>query len=102
MGRRLRSWLLVSETRQRRLGIVLEETKLPRIHLCGPVQKLEPPRQRSIIGLIKGTEVPIGVGSLASCVRTRSARKNMYIAHMPVEITVMTDIMLMLEVAIEN
>lgn len=47
-------------------------------------------------------KVPIGVGSLASWVSTSSARKSMYVANMPLEIAAMTDIMLMLEVAMEN
>lgn len=47
-------------------------------------------------------KVPIGVGSLASWVRTSSARKSIYVANMPLEIAARTDIMLMLEVAIEN
>jgi len=81
---------------------VPDERKRLQIHLCGPIQKLEPPRQRSIIGLIKGMKVPTGVGSLASWVRTSNARKSMYVANMPVEIAAKTDIMLMLEVAIEN
>lgn len=51
---------------------------------------------------MKGMEIPIGVGSLASWVRKSSARKRMYVANMPVEIAAMTDIMLMLEVGTEN
>lgn len=46
-------------------------------------------------------KVPTGVGSLASWVRARSACKNMYVANMRLEIAARTDIMLMLEVAIE-
>lgn len=68
----------------------------PHIYLCGPLQYLAPPRQRSMIGLINGIDVPIGVGSLTSCVRTRIARRSKYEANMPVEITATMEIMLVL------
>lgn len=51
-----------------------------------------------MIGLINGIDVPIGVGSLTSCVRTRIARRSKYEANMPVEITATMEIMLMLSV----
>lgn len=79
-----------------------DRRKRLQIHLCGPVQKLGPARQRSIIGLIKGMKVPIGVGSLASWVRARSARKRMYVENTPVEIAVKMDIMSVINVTIED
>lgn len=72
------------------------ETAHPHIYLCGPFQYLAPPCQRSMIGLINGIDVPIAVGSLTSCVRTRIARRSKYEANMPVEMTATMEIMLML------
>lgn len=45
---------------------------------------------------MKGMDVPIAVGSFASCVRIRTARKNIHVANMPVRIIVGMDIMLTL------